>query len=81
MIKIIVVYIKLLFVLFQIKNGNKDLNKFIFIIYFVFKGVFDFFGFNYYMINFVWEEICDINWYSYESDQDIDIFEDLCWNM
>lgn len=76
MTKITAVYTKSSPVLFQIKNGN----KFIFITYFVFKGAFDFLGLNHYTTNLVREEIRDINWHSYESDQDIDTSEDPCWN-
>lgn len=44
------------------------------------RGAFDFLGLNHYTTNLVREEIRDINWHSYESDQDIDTSEDPCWN-
>lgn len=78
MTKITAVFTKPSPVLFQIKNGNKDLIHFHYI--FCFKGAFDFLGLNHYTTNLVREEIRDINWHSYESDQDIDTSEDPCWN-
>lgn len=65
--------------IFQIKKWKQRFNSFSLHI-FVFKGAFDFLGLNHYTTNLVREEIRDINWHSYESDQDIDTSEDPCWN-